>query len=189
MRIAMIGTGYVGLVSGACFADFGHDVVCVDKDAAKIDALNQGVMPIWEPGLESLVKSNFERGRLSFTTDLAEGVDGAEAVFIAVGTPARRGDGHADLTFVFDAVRDLARVMKAGAVVVTKSTVPVGTGDRITELLKKEGAPPGRASPPTRNSCAKAPRSPTSSIRIASSSEPKTIRRFRCCVRSTGPCS
>jgi UDPglucose 6-dehydrogenase len=143
MRIAMIGTGYVGLVSGACFADFGHEVVCVDKDAAKIDALNQGVMPIWEPGLESLVKSNFERGRLSFTTDLAEGVDGAEAVFIAVGTPARRGDGHADLTFVFDAVRDLARVMKGPAVVVTKSTVPVGTGDRITELLKKEGAPPG----------------------------------------------
>ena len=143
MRIAMIGTGYVGLVSGACFADFGHEVVCVDKDAAKIDALKQGVMPIWEPGLESLVKSNVERGRLSFTTNLAEGVDGAEAVFIAVGTPARRGDGHADLTYVFDAVRELAHVMKGPAVVVTKSTVPVGTGDRITELLKKQGAPAG----------------------------------------------
>ena len=143
MRIAMIGTGYVGLVSGACFADFGHEVVCVDKDAGKIDRLKQGVMPIWEPGLEALVKSNVERGRLSFTTSLAEGVEGAEAVFIAVGTPARRGDGHADLTFVFDAVKELAHALKGPAIVVTKSTVPVGTGDRITELLKKEGAPAG----------------------------------------------
>ncbi|MCH8615030.1 UDP-glucose/GDP-mannose dehydrogenase family protein [Sphingomonas sp. SM33] len=143
MRIAMIGTGYVGLVSGACFADFGHEVVCVDKDAGKIDRLKQGVMPIWEPGLEALVKSNVERGRLNFTTNLAEGVDGAEAVFIAVGTPARRGDGHADLTFVFDAVKELAHALKGPAVVVTKSTVPVGTGDRITELFKKEGAPAG----------------------------------------------
>ena len=143
MRIAMIGTGYVGLVSGACFADFGHDVICVDKDAGKIAALKQGVMPIWEPGLEALVKSNAERGRLSFTTEMAEGVDGAEAIFIAVGTPARRGDGHADLTYVFDAVRELAHVMKQPAVVVTKSTVPVGTGDRITELLRSEGAPAG----------------------------------------------
>jgi UDPglucose 6-dehydrogenase len=143
MRIAMIGTGYVGLVSGACFADFGHEVVCVDKDAGKIDRLKLGIMPIWEPGLEALVKSNVERGRLSFTTNLAESVDGAEAVFIAVGTPARRGDGHADLTFVFDAVKELAHALKGPAVVVTKSTVPVGTGDRITELLKKEGAPAG----------------------------------------------
>src|SRR5688500_5592151 len=143
MRIAMIGTGYVGLVSGSCFADFGHQVTCVDKDSDKIDALNAGRMPIWEPGLEALVKANAERGRLSFTTDLAEGVEGAEAVFIAVGTPARRGDGHADLTFVFDAVRELARVMTGPTVVVTKSTVPVGTGDRITELLKEEGAPAG----------------------------------------------
>ena len=94
MRIAMIGTGYVGLVSGACLSDFGHDVVCIDKDAGKIEGLKNGIMPIWEPGLESLVKANSERGRLSFTTDLAEGVDGAEAVFIAVGTPTRRGDGH-----------------------------------------------------------------------------------------------
>ena len=143
MRIAMIGTGYVGLVSGACFADFGHDVVCVDKDARKIDALKQNVMPIWEPGLESLVKANVDRGRLSFTTNLAEGVDGADAIFIAVGTPARRGDGHADLTFVFDAVRELARALKQPAVVVTKSTVPVGTGDKISELLKEDGAPSG----------------------------------------------
>jgi UDPglucose 6-dehydrogenase len=143
MRIAMIGTGYVGLVSGACLSDFGHDVICIDKDAGKIEGLKNGVMPIWEPGLESLVKANSERGRLSFTTDLAEGVDGAEAVFIAVGTPTRRGDGHADLTYVFDAVRELAHVLKGPAVVVTKSTVPVGTGDRITELLQQEGAPAG----------------------------------------------
>ncbi|HUP67025.1 MAG TPA: UDP-glucose/GDP-mannose dehydrogenase family protein [Sphingomicrobium sp.] len=139
MRIAMIGTGYVGLVSGACFADFGHRVCCVDKDEAKIDGLNAGRMPIWEPGLEGLVKFNADQGRLTFTKDLAEGVKGAEAVFIAVGTPARRGDGHADLTFVFDAVRELARVIEPGTVVVTKSTVPVGTGDRIEEILREEG--------------------------------------------------
>ena len=139
MRIAMIGTGYVGLVSGACFADFGHRVCCVDKDGGKIDGLNEGKMPIWEPGLEALVRTNVEHKRLTFTKDLAAGVEGAEAVFIAVGTPARRGDGHADLTFVFDAVRELAKVMKPGTVVVTKSTVPVGTGDRIEEILREEG--------------------------------------------------
>src|SRR3954471_24560137 len=121
MRIAMIGTGYVVLVAGACFADFGHQVACVDKDAGKIDGLNAGKMPIWEPGLESLVKANVERGRLTFTTDLAAGVANAEAVFIAVGTPARRGDGHADLTYVFEAVRELASEIKPGTVVVTKS--------------------------------------------------------------------
>jgi UDPglucose 6-dehydrogenase len=139
MRIAMIGTGYVGLVSGACFADFGHEVCCVDKDSSKIDGLNQGRMPIWEPGLEALVKANVERGRLTFSKELADGVKGAEAVFIAVGTPARRGDGHADLTFVFEAVRELAKVIAPGTVVVTKSTVPVGTGDRIGEILREEG--------------------------------------------------
>jgi len=140
MRIAMIGTGYVGLVSGACFADFGHHVACVDKDGGKIDGLNAGLMPIWEPGLEALVKANATRGRLTFTTDLAAGVEGAEAIFIAVGTPARRGDGHADLTYVFEAIRELARMIKPGTVVVTKSTVPVGTGDRISEILAEEGA-------------------------------------------------
>ena len=139
MRIAMIGTGYVGLVSGACFADFGHRVTCVDKDSGKIDGLNAGVMPIWEPGLEALVKSNADRERLTFTTSLPDAVKDAEAVFIAVGTPARRGDGHADLTFVFEAVRELAKVIKPGTVVVTKSTVPVGTGDRIEEILREEG--------------------------------------------------
>jgi UDPglucose 6-dehydrogenase len=139
MRIAMIGTGYVGLVSGACFADFGHRVTCIDKDGAKIDGLNAGQMPIWEPGLEALVKSNVDYGRLTFTTDLTEAVKAAEAVFIAVGTPARRGDGHADLTFVFDAARELAKFIKPGTVVVTKSTVPVGTGDKIEEILREEG--------------------------------------------------
>ena len=139
MRIAMIGTGYVGLVSGACFADFGHEVCCVDKDSGKIAGLNSGVMPIWEPGLEALVKSNAERGRLTFTTDVTSAVQDAEAVFIAVGTPTRRGDGHADLTFVFQAIRELAKVMKPGTVVVTKSTVPVGTGDQIEAILKEEG--------------------------------------------------
>src|SRR5437588_12449619 len=139
MRIAMIGTGYVGLVSGACFADFGHRVSCVDKDSLKIDGLNAGVMPIWEPGLEAIVKANAQRGRLTFTTDVAAAVGEAEAVFIAVGTPARRGDGHADLTFVFEAVRELAKVIKPGTLVVTKSTVPVGTGDSIEQILREEG--------------------------------------------------
>src|SRR4051794_9607830 len=143
MRLAMIGTGYVGLVSGACFADFGHEVCCIDKDSAKIDALHAGRMPIWEPGLEALVKANVERGRLQFTTDVAAGVKGADAVFIAVGTPARRGDGHADLSYVFAAVRELAHALNGPAVVVTKSTVPVGTGDRISEILAEEGAPEG----------------------------------------------
>jgi UDPglucose 6-dehydrogenase len=139
MRIAMIGTGYVGLVSGACFADFGHEVCCVDKDSAKIDGLNAGRMPIWEPGLEALVEANEARGRLTFTTDLKSAVEKADAVFIAVGTPARRGDGHADLSFVFDAVRELAKVIRPGTVVVTKSTVPVGTGDEIEHILHQEG--------------------------------------------------
>jgi UDPglucose 6-dehydrogenase len=143
MRIAMIGTGYVGLVSGACFADFGHDVTCVDKDEAKIAGLHAGRMPIWEPGLEALVKANVKRGRLRFTTDLKEGVKGADAVFIAVGTPTRRGDGHADLTYVFAAARGLAGALDGRTVVVTKSTVPVGTGDEIAKILAEEGVPEG----------------------------------------------
>ena len=143
MRIAMIGTGYVGLVSGTCLADFGHHVTCVDKDQAKIDGLLAGRMPIWEPGLESLVKANVERGRLEFTTDLATALKGAEAVFIAVGTPPRRGDGHADLSFVFAAIEELAGLLEGPIVVVTKSTVPVGTGDKIAALLKEKGAPAG----------------------------------------------
>ena len=143
MRIAMIGTGYVGLVSGACLADFGHHVTCIDKDVGKIAALEAGIMPIWEPGLEALVTANAKRGRLEFTTELAAGIAGAEAVFIAVGTPSRRGDGHADLTFVYEAVRELARALTGPVVVVTKSTVPVGTGDEIARILAEEGAPEG----------------------------------------------
>jgi UDPglucose 6-dehydrogenase len=137
MRITMIGSGYVGLVSGACFSDFGHDVVCVDKDEAKIAALKAGRMPIYEPGLDQLVATNVAAGRLSFTTDLKAGVAGADAVFIAVGTPSRRGDGHADLTFVFDAAREIAAAITGPVVVVDKSTVPVGTGDKVEAILKE----------------------------------------------------
>ena len=133
----MIGTGYVGLVSGACFSDFGHDVVCVDKDARKIELLHQNVMPIYEPGLAELVASNVEAGRLSFTTDLAEGVKGADAVFIAVGTPSRRGDGHADLSYVFAAAEEIAGALEGPAVIVTKSTVPVGTGDEVERIVAR----------------------------------------------------
>jgi UDPglucose 6-dehydrogenase len=137
MRITMIGSGYVGLVSGACFADFGHDVTCVDKDASKIEALHAGRMPIYEPGLDQLVATNVNAGRLTFTTDLAEGVKGADAVFIAVGTPSRRGDGHADLSYVFAATEEVARAATGPLVVVTKSTVPVGTGDRVEAILRE----------------------------------------------------
>jgi UDPglucose 6-dehydrogenase len=144
MRIAMIGTGYVGLVSGACFSDFGHDVVCVDKDEGKIEALHRGVMPIFEPGLDQLVERNVRDGRLSFTTDLAAGVADAEAVFIAVGTPSRRGDGHADLSYVFGAAEEIARALTRPAVVVTKSTVPVGTGDEVERIIR-ETAPEAKA--------------------------------------------
>ena len=137
MRVAMIGSGYVGLVSGACFADFGHDVVCVDKDPAKIERLNRNVMPIYEPGLDELVSGNVKAGRLSFTTDLAQGMAGAQAIFIAVGTPSRRGDGHADLSYVYAAAKEIAENLKDFAVVVTKSTVPVGTGDEVERIIRE----------------------------------------------------
>ncbi len=135
MRITMIGSGYVGLVSGACFSDFGHEVTCVDKDAAKIAALEAGKMPIFEPGLDHLVAANVAAGRLKFTTDLKSAVDGADAVFIAVGTPSRRGDGHADLSYVFAASREIAEAVTGPIVIVTKSTVPVGTGDKVEEIM------------------------------------------------------
>jgi len=135
MRIAMIGTGYVGLVSGVCFSDFGHDVVCVDKDVRKIDRLNNGEVPIYEPGLDSLMARNVEAGRLSFTLDLEQAVTGADAVFIAVGTPTRRGDGHADLTYVMAAAEGIARAAKDYVVIVTKSTVPVGTNRKVKEIM------------------------------------------------------
>ena len=135
MKIAMVGSGYVGLVSGACFADFGHDVVCIDKDPAKIDSLKAGIMPIYEPGLAELVGSNVKAGRLSFTTDLAEGIAGASAIFIAVGTPSRRGDGHADLSFVYAVAAEVGANLRQEAVIITKSTVPVGTGDEVERIL------------------------------------------------------
>ncbi len=137
MRVAMIGTGYVGLVSGACFADFGHVVTCIDKDAGKIARLEQGDIPIFEPGLEQLVAANVREGRLSFTTDAAEAVRGADAVFIGVGTPSRRGDGYADLTYVYAAAEEIATLVDGFTVVVTKSTVPVGTGDEIEVIFKR----------------------------------------------------
>lgn len=140
MRVAMIGTGYVGLVSGACFADFGHSVTCVDKDAGKLAALMRGEIPIHEPGLEDLVGVNAGAGRLKFSGDLAAAVADAQAVFIAVGTPSRRGDGHADLTYVYEAAREIARALTGFTVVITKSTVPVGTGDEVERIIR-EAAP------------------------------------------------
>ena len=137
MHIAMIGSGYVGLVSGACFADFGHVVTCVDKDAGKIAALLHGEMPIFEPGLAGIVANNVRQGRLFFTTDLGPAVRNADAVFIAVGTPSRRGDGHADLTYVFEAAKEIAASLEGFTVVVTKSTVPVGTGDEVERIIRE----------------------------------------------------
>jgi UDPglucose 6-dehydrogenase len=157
----MIGGGYVGLVSGACFAEFGTDVTVVETDPAKLAALAEGRMPIYEPGLDQLVASNVKAGRLSFTAELAAALHGAEAVFIAVGTPTRRGDGHADLSYVYAAAEQVARALTGYTVIVTKSTVPVGTGGS-----RRSSAPRARTltstSPPTPNSCARATRSATS---------------------------
>ncbi len=138
MRIAMIGTGYVGLVSGACLSEFGHEVVCIDKDAGKVETLKAGGIPIYEPGLDDVVKTNAVAGRLSFTTDLKAAVAGAGAVFIAVGTPSRRGDGHADLSYVFAAAEEIAEALTGYAVVVTKSTVPVGTSRKVEDIIKNK---------------------------------------------------
>jgi UDPglucose 6-dehydrogenase len=138
MHIAMIGAGYVGLVSGACFSDFGHQVVCIDSNAEKVESLNNGEMPIHEPGLAELVARNVGQGRLSFASDLKSAVSEAEVVFIAVGTPSRRGDGHADLSYVYAAAREIATVLPERAVVVTKSTVPVGTGDEVERIIREE---------------------------------------------------
>ena len=137
MRVAMIGTGYVGLVSGVCFADFGHSVICVDKDPKKIDVLNNGGVPIFEPGLADLVAKNVSAGRLSFTTEIEDAVKTADAVFIAVGTPSRRGDGHADLSYVYAAAEEIAEFLDGYTVIVTKSTVPVGTGDEVEARMRK----------------------------------------------------
>jgi UDPglucose 6-dehydrogenase len=141
MKIAMVGSGYVGLVSGACFADFGHEVVCIDKDESKIARLREGVMPIYEPGLGALVETNVKAGRLSFSTDLARSIEGAQAIFIAVGTPSRRGDGHADLTYVHAVAREVGEALAGDCVVVTKSTVPVGTGDEVERIIADSACP------------------------------------------------
>jgi UDPglucose 6-dehydrogenase len=138
MRIAMVGAGYVGLVSGACFSDFGHHVICVDSDPDKIAALNRGEIPIHEPGLDMLVSNNMKQGRLTFVTDMQSAIASAEVVFIAVGTPSRRGDGHADLSYVYAATREIAGFLATGTVVVTKSTVPVGTGDEVERIIRQE---------------------------------------------------
>jgi UDPglucose 6-dehydrogenase len=138
MHVAMIGTGYVGLVSGACFSEFGTDVICVDKDVSKIERLEQGIMPIYEPGLDVLVENNVKSGRLHFTTDLKKGVKDADVVFIAVGTPTRRGDGHADLSYVYAAAEEIAEAMDGFTVIVTKSTVPVGTGREVERIIREK---------------------------------------------------
>lgn len=159
----MVGSGYVGLVSGACFADFGHDVVCIDKDQSKIDRLHQGIMPIYEPGLDALVEGNVKSGRLNFTTDLSEGINGAQAIFIAVGTPSRRGDGHADLSYVYAVAQEISVNLANDAVVVTKSTVPVGTGDEVERIIRTSVTPHRVSSSPTPSSCVKGRRSAISS--------------------------
>ena len=141
MKIAIVGSGYVGLVSGACFADFGHDVTCIDNAPAKVEALRAGRMPIYEPGLDELVRRNVSAGRLSFTASLPEGIAGASAIFIAVGTPSRAGDGHADLSFVHAVAREIGAGLSGEAVIVTKSTVPVGTGDEVERILHESGTP------------------------------------------------
>ena len=138
MRVVVVGTGYVGLVSGACFADFGHHVTCVDKDEAKVASLKRGEIPIFEPDLDRVVQTNARAGRLVFTTDLAGPVGEADVVFIAVGTPSRRGDGHADLSYVYAASREIAKSVKGFTVIVTKSTVPVGTGDEVERIIAQE---------------------------------------------------
>src|SRR3954471_4486470 len=137
MRIAIIGTGYVGLVSGACIADFGHHVTCVDTDQSKISTLQAGEIPIYEPGLKEMVQANARQGRLSFTTGLAEALDGAAAISLAVGTPARHGDGHADLSYVYAVARQIAAALKEFTVVITKSTVPVGTDDEVERIIRE----------------------------------------------------
>jgi len=144
MRIAMIGTGYVGLVSGACFAEIGHEVICVDTDARKIEGLRNGVMPIYEPGLKELVARNVDANRISFTTNLSEAVAGVDAVFIAVGTPSRKSDGHADLSYVYAAAHQIADAITGPIVIVTKSTVPVGTGDEVVRIVH-EAKPDAKA--------------------------------------------
>ncbi len=186
MRIAMIGTGYVGLVSGACLSEFGHHVTCVDKDAGQDrGAARPATIPIFEPGLDDVVAANVKAGRLAFTTDLAAAVKAADAVFIAVGTPSRRGDGHADLTYVFGAAEEIATALNGYTVVVTKSTVPVGTSRKVEEIIRKTRARMRNSTwPPIPNSCAKARPSRTSAGPTASSSAAIPSARAMSCARS-----
>ncbi len=174
-----------GSSPGACFADFGHDVICVDKDAAKIEALRAGRIPIFEPGLDHLVAKNAAAGRLSFTTDLAPAVANAEAVFIAVGTPSRRGDGHADLAYVYAAAKEIAEAITGFTVIVDKSTVPVGTGDEVERIIRETNPGADFAVISNPNSCAKAPRSTTSSGPTASSSAATIRAGSKSCGRFT----
>jgi UDPglucose 6-dehydrogenase len=185
MKITMIGTGYVGLVSGVCFSDFGHDVVCVDKDPRKIEMLNAGEVPIYEPGLDLLMAKNVEAGRLSFTTDLPSAVADADAIFIAVGTPTRRGDGHADLTYVMAAAEEVASALTGYAVIVTKSTVPVGTNRKVKQTVAKANPTPSSTWPRTRNSCAKVRPSTISCVPTALSSASRPNARPRSWRTST----
>ena len=174
MHITMIGSGYVGLVSGVCFADFGHSVTCMDKDESKIEALRRGEIPIYEPGLDALVAENVEAGRLTFTTGLAEAVAKSDVVFIAVGTPSRRGDGHADLSYVYAAAREIAENVKGFTVVVTKSTVPVGTGDEVERIIRDTNPTADVAVVSNPEFLREAPPSTTSSGPTASSSATRT---------------
>ena len=172
MRITMIGAGYVGLVSGACFADFGHQVCCIDRDPEKLAMLKGGKIPIYEPGLEELVTTNALQGRLRFDDNLADAVSQSDVVFIAVGTPSRRGDGFADLSYVYDAAAEVGRALKGFTVVVTKSTVPVGTGDEVERIIREQIQRPILRWSPIRNFFARDRRSTISSDLIASLSGP-----------------
>jgi UDPglucose 6-dehydrogenase len=188
MRIAMIGAGYVGLVSGACLADFGHIVTCIDKDPDKVAALLRGEMPIFEPGLAELVAKNAREERLFFTTKLAAPAEAADAIFIAVGTPSRRGDGHADLSYVFQAAREIGAHLNGYKIVVTKSTVPVGTGDEVARILAEARPDASFAVVSNPEFLREGAPSATSSGRIASSSAPTMSARVKSCRISTVRC-
>ena len=185
MNVVMIGSGYVGLVSGACFAEFGAHVTCVDVDRNKIDHLNAGGIPIYEPGLDDLVKRNVAAGRLAFTTDYDPAIGEADLVFIAVGTPTRRGDGYADLVYVYEAAKQIAQHLSGYTVIVDKSTVPVGTARQVKRIISEANPRPTSTSPPTPSSCAKAPPSATSCAPTAWYSVSKASAPNSCCANCT----
>ena len=189
MRVAIIGAGYVGLVSGTCFSEFGHDVICIDKDAERIEGLNEGRMPIYEPGLDTLVESNVKAGRLSFSADLSSDVGAVDAIFIAVGTPPSPDDGHADLQYVYAAVREVAGILNGYTVIVTKSTVPVGTGRAIEQLIREINAEAEFDVVSNRNFSAKAAPLRISCGRTGLSSAATVRKPATSCGSSTGRCS